>query len=74
MPNACGSADCGLARLDSLTTDIASKGCLKNGAIAIRLQPLGAIRSPETGPNRPGEGRQRTPIVPAKQQLKAIHP
>jgi hypothetical protein len=39
-PNACGSADCGRARQITLYTNFASKKRLKNGAVAIRLQPL----------------------------------
>jgi hypothetical protein len=38
----------------------AGKGWLKNAVVPIRLQPLGAIRSSETGLERLGDGRQRT--------------
>ena len=39
-PNACGSADCEWAQQVTLYTNFASKNHLKNGAVAIRLQPL----------------------------------
>ena len=59
-PNARGSADCGQARQATLYTNFASKKYLKNGAVASRLQALGAIRSPETGFDRGMGGKERT--------------
>ncbi|MBE7467755.1 MAG: hypothetical protein HS114_01260 [Anaerolineales bacterium] len=47
LANARGSADCGRARLVPLTANPASKKCLKNRAVAIRLQrPLPAAGIP----------------------------
>jgi hypothetical protein len=61
--NASVSPACGWAKYATIKNAFASKPRLKNRAVAGRVQTVGAIRSSETGPNRPGNGRQRTHVV-----------